>query len=79
MTNKCPIFTASDAAPLQYLAPYSGCAMGEYFRCGLNVIFISLIIEANFLRGRVPDPPGSGISLKFFVRIRVFMFGFFKK
>lgn len=25
--------TASDAAPLQYLAPYSGCAMGEFFRC----------------------------------------------
>merc|ERR1712119_257732 len=24
--------TASDAAPLQYLAPYSGVAMGEYFR-----------------------------------------------
>jgi F-type H+-transporting ATPase subunit alpha len=24
--------TASDAAPLQYLAPYSGCTMGEYFR-----------------------------------------------
>ena len=24
--------TASDPAPLQYLAPYSGCAMGEYFR-----------------------------------------------
>lgn len=24
--------TASDAAPLQYVAPYSGCAMGEYFR-----------------------------------------------
>merc|ERR1712088_781243 len=24
--------TASDAAPLQSLAPYSGCAMGEYFR-----------------------------------------------
>jgi len=24
--------TASDAAPLQYLAPYSGCAMGEVFR-----------------------------------------------
>merc|ERR1712036_70337 len=24
--------TASDSAPLQYLAPYSGCAMGEYFR-----------------------------------------------
>ena len=24
--------TASDPAPLQFLAPYSGCAMGEYFR-----------------------------------------------
>ncbi|MCQ2496125.1 MAG: F0F1 ATP synthase subunit alpha [Lachnospiraceae bacterium] len=23
--------TASEAAPLQYIAPYSGCAMGEYF------------------------------------------------
>ncbi|EAV43678.1 F0F1 ATP synthase subunit alpha [Roseibium aggregatum] len=24
--------TASDAAPLQYLAPFAGCAMGEFFR-----------------------------------------------
>ena len=24
--------SASDPAPMQYLAPYSGCAMGEYFR-----------------------------------------------
>ena len=24
--------TASDAAPLQYLAPYTGATMGEYFR-----------------------------------------------
>jgi len=24
--------TASDPAPLQFLAPYSGCATGEYFR-----------------------------------------------
>jgi F-type H+-transporting ATPase subunit alpha len=24
--------TASEAAPLQYLAPYTGCTMGEYFR-----------------------------------------------
>jgi F-type H+-transporting ATPase subunit alpha len=24
--------TASDAAPLQYIAPYSGCTMGEHFR-----------------------------------------------
>merc|ERR1719310_2517325 len=26
--------TASDAAPLQFLAPYTGCAMAEYFRDG---------------------------------------------
>lgn len=24
--------TASDPAPLQFLAPYAGCAIGEYFR-----------------------------------------------
>src|SRR5204863_4242279 len=24
--------TASDPAPMQYIAPYSGCAIGEYFR-----------------------------------------------
>ncbi len=24
--------TASDAAPMQFIAPFSGCAMGEYFR-----------------------------------------------
>ncbi len=24
--------TASDPAPMQFLAPYTGCAMGEYFR-----------------------------------------------
>ncbi len=26
--------TASEPAPLQYIAPYTGCAMGEYFRDG---------------------------------------------
>jgi F-type H+-transporting ATPase subunit alpha len=26
------VATASEAAPLQYIAPYSGCTMGEYFR-----------------------------------------------
>lgn len=31
--------TASDPAPVQYIAPYSGCAMGEYFRDnGMNAI-----------------------------------------
>merc|ERR1719243_524965 len=33
--------TASDAAPLQYLAPYSGVAMGEYFRdSGMHAVII---------------------------------------
>ena len=33
--------TASEAAPLQYLAPYSGCAMGEYFRDnGMHALII---------------------------------------
>jgi len=33
--------TASDAAPLQYLAPYSGVAMGEYFRDnGMHAVII---------------------------------------
>lgn len=33
--------TASDPAPLQYIAPYSGCAMGEYFRdSGKHVLVV---------------------------------------
>ncbi len=33
--------TASDSAPLQFLAPYAGCAMGEYFRDnGLHALAI---------------------------------------
>ena len=33
--------TASDPAPLQYLAPYSGCAMGEYFRDnGMHAVIV---------------------------------------
>ncbi len=33
--------TASDPAPLQYLAPYTGCAMGEYFRDnGMHALII---------------------------------------
>merc|ERR1711872_395143 len=33
--------TASDAAPLQFLAPYSGCAMGEFFRDnGMHAVII---------------------------------------
>jgi F-type H+-transporting ATPase subunit alpha len=33
--------TASDVAPLQYIAPYAGCAMGEYFMAqGKHVLII---------------------------------------
>ena len=33
--------TASEASPLQYIAPYSGCAMGEYFmNKGKHVLII---------------------------------------
>jgi len=33
--------TASDAAPLQFLAPYSGCALGEHFRDnGMHALII---------------------------------------
>nr|GEV46427.1 ATPase subunit 1, mitochondrial [Tanacetum cinerariifolium] len=33
--------TASDPAPLQFIAPYSGCAMGEYFRDnGMHALII---------------------------------------
>jgi len=33
--------TASDAAPLQFLAPYSGCSIGEYFRDnGMHALII---------------------------------------
>ena len=33
--------TASEAAPLQFLAPFSGCAMGEYFRDnGMHAVII---------------------------------------
>ncbi len=33
--------TASDSAPLQYIAPYAGCAMGEYFMdAGKDVLII---------------------------------------
>nr|WVH37103.1 ATP synthase F1 subunit alpha [Meteora sporadica] len=35
------VATASDAAPLQYLAPYSGAAIGEYFRDnGMHALII---------------------------------------
>jgi F0F1-type ATP synthase alpha subunit len=45
--------TASEAAPLQYLAPFSGCAMGEWFRDngkhGMHGCFINIQLYANFM------------------------------
>lgn len=33
--------TASDPAPMQYIAPYAGCAMGEYFRDnGMHAVIV---------------------------------------
>jgi len=33
--------TASDAAPMQFLAPYAGCSMGEYFRDnGMHAVIV---------------------------------------
>jgi len=35
------VASASDSSPLQYIAPYTGCCMGEYFRNqGLNALII---------------------------------------
>lgn len=45
--------TASDAAPLQYLAPYSGCSMGEYFRDNGKhalIIYDDLSKQVSFVR-----------------------------
>jgi len=56
--------TASDPAPLQFLAPYTGCAMGEYFRDNAMhalVIYDDLSKQANAYRQMsllLRRPPG---------------------
>ena len=56
--------TASEASPLQYIAPYSGCAMGEYFMYkGKDVLIIydDLSKHAGAYRARsllIRRPPG---------------------
>ena len=46
--------TASDSAPLQYIAPYSGCAMAEYFmyeeKKDTSVVYDDLSKQANAYR-----------------------------
>ena len=38
--------TASELSPLQYIAPYSGCAMGEYFmHQGKHVLIIYVVVD----------------------------------
>ncbi|EMS53051.1 ATP synthase subunit alpha, mitochondrial [Triticum urartu] len=66
--------TASDPAPLQFLAPYSGCAMGEYFRDnGMHALIIyddlskqasSFITELDQLVGLSVSRVGSAAQLK---------------
>jgi F0F1-type ATP synthase alpha subunit len=55
--------TASDAAPLQFLAPYSACAMAEYFRdTGKHalIIYDDLSKQVGRVTGRVPEDSECG-------------------
>lgn len=46
--------TASDAAPLQYLAPYAGCSMGEYFRDnGKHALIIYDDLSKQVIRAKI--------------------------
>merc|ERR1712151_985781 len=47
--------TASDAAPLQFLAPYTGCAMAEYFRDnGKHAVIMTISRSRRLLIDRCP-------------------------
>jgi len=56
--------TASDPAPLQFLAPYSGCAMGEYFRDnGIHALIVYDDLSKQYVAYRqlsllLRSPPG---------------------
>src|SRR6202012_5321606 len=56
--------TASEAAPLQFLAPYTGCAMGEWFRDnGMHALIIYDDLSKQAVAYRqmsllLPRPPG---------------------
>ena len=47
--------TASDPAPMQYIAPYAGCAMGEYFRDNGKHALVDLRRPLQAGRGLPPD------------------------
>ncbi|GAB2288724.1 ATP synthase alpha chain mitochondrial precursor [Dionaea muscipula] len=62
--------TASDPAPLKFLAPYSGCAMGEYFRDnGMHALIIYDDLSKQAVAYRqmsllLRQPPGRASSMK---------------
>jgi F-type H+-transporting ATPase subunit alpha len=71
--------TASDPAPLQFLAPYSGCAMAEYFRDnGMHALIIYDDLSKQSVAYRqmsllLRRPPGrEAFQGMFFIYIHVF-------
>ena len=58
--------TASELSPLQYIAPYSGCAMGEYFmHKGKHVLIIYDDLSKHAVAYRemcIRDRPGASLG-----------------
>ena len=71
--------TASDPAPLQFLPPYSGCAMGEYFRDnGLHALIIFDDLSKQFVAYRqmswlLRRPPGLFLEMFFTCKGRLIL------
>ena len=52
------VASASDAAPLQFIAPYSGTAIGEYFRDnGQHALVVYDDLSKHAVAYRQPLPP----------------------
>ena len=64
--------TASDSAPLQFIAPYTGCTIGEYFRDnGMHALIIYDDLSKQAVAYRqmsllLRRPPGRGVSREMF-------------
>ena len=55
--------TASEASPLQYIAPYSGCAMGEYFMYkGKDVLIIYDDLSKHAVAFRIIETQAGDVS-----------------
>ena len=70
--------TASDSAAMQYIAPYSGCTMGEYFRdIGEDALIVYDDLTKQAMAYRqvsllLKRPPGREATLgTYFISIRV--------